>query len=149
MCLHPFDFSSIVHNSQINGGEKKIRKVLCSLLVFTGGEHFWVENMGFDQLQEIVDNSSIIVFVGSWGQVVQFKCSQKQFWPLNPTARTIPQKYTSDISASLVSSSRLWTMILSLSIIFTSLNISQIYIEVPNPFFSSLFSGCVQADFWE
>lgn len=68
MCLHPIDFCSIVHNSQINGGEKKISVAYCFLLE---ASTFELENMEFDQLQEIVENSSIIVFVGSWDQVVQ------------------------------------------------------------------------------
>jgi hypothetical protein len=67
MCLHPIDFCSIVHNSQINGGEKKISVAYCFLLE---ASTFELENMEFDQLQEIVENSSIIVFVGSWDQVV-------------------------------------------------------------------------------
>jgi hypothetical protein len=68
MCLHPIDFCSIVHNSQINGGEKKISVAYCFLLE---ASTFELENMEFDQLQEIVENPSIIVFVGSWDQVVQ------------------------------------------------------------------------------
>jgi hypothetical protein len=35
--------------------------------------------MGFVQLQEIVENSSIIVFVGSWGQVVQLNVHKNNF----------------------------------------------------------------------
>jgi hypothetical protein len=68
MCLHPIDFCSIVHNSQINGGGKKISVAYWFLLE---ASTFELENMEFDQLQEIVKNSSIIVFVGSWGKVVQ------------------------------------------------------------------------------
>jgi hypothetical protein len=68
MCLHPIDFCSLVHNSQINGGEKKISVAYCFLVE---ASTFELENMEFDQLQEIVENSSIIVFVGSWDQVVQ------------------------------------------------------------------------------
>jgi len=58
---------------------EKIRKCSVPYLFVLEASTFELENMEFDQLQEIVENSSIIVFVGSWGQVVQFNVRKNNF----------------------------------------------------------------------
>ena len=68
----------------------KRQKVLCTLFVFTGGEHIWVGEHGIWSASR--DCWEFFNYCVCWllGPSCTIQCSQKQFWTLNLTARNHP-----------------------------------------------------------
>ena len=160
MCLHPIDFCSIVHNSQINGGGKKSESALYLICFYWRRAHLswrtW-NLISFKRLLRILQLLCLLalgakLYNSMFAKTILDTKSNSQ----KPSHRNIhlisllpqsPQDH--ELLQGKIYIYIIKTLLLSLSVIATLLNISQIYIKVPNPFFSSWFSGCVQEVFWE